>query len=375
MLRTNVYLSLVVLFVLILTNLSWGQDSASAQNQGDKTDIVNRQLDEIQQNFSNIQPDTAKVFSQQPALNAEKEFSNQPQVKSRGITGELKAFVNPDLPGETVHKRRSNVRTRIHTVDIGAEVFSYRYQEPSYTTMYGDKTSDVKLRGPMYGYYANYVYRPAAGNLLNNFLMNAYFLQGRFSTSRDLTYAGSGVVKGKHDDATEIRGLIGKDYAIGVDAMVTPYFGFGYRYLFDRGNNQVSSTGATGYDRKSHYYYLPLGGNLAFDLPQNWELDTNAEYDIFISGYQKSFLSDDNQFVSNNPDLVSHQDHGFGLRASVKFLKKGSLLDFYVEPYFRYWNIDQSKGESISINGAAPLIYGEPHNTTTEVGSKFGVQF
>ena len=76
---------------------------------------------------------------------------------------------------------------------------------------------------------------------------------------------------------------------------MTPYFGFGYRYLFDRGNGQISSIGAYGYDRKSHYYYLPLGGDAVMNMPNNWEVDLNVEYDILLHGLQKSYLSDGNQ--------------------------------------------------------------------------------
>jgi hypothetical protein len=73
--------------------------------------------------------------------------------------------------------------------------------------------------------------------------------------------------------------------------------------------------------------------------------------------------------------MVNRQDNGYGLRGSIKFLKKGSVVDYYVEPYIRYWNIEQSKGQYMSIDGKAPLIYAEPANSTTEVGSKFGIQF
>jgi len=43
-----------------------------------------------------------------------------------------------------------------------------------------------------------------------------------------------------------------------------------------------------------------------------------------------------NQFGWNNPNITNSQDKGFGLRGSVKFLKRGSLVDFYVEPYIRF---------------------------------------
>lgn len=284
--------------------------------------------------------------------------SQNPMDKSEVVNRQLDAVENS-------RAKTGTHGPRVHTFDVGAEAFYYRYQEPD--------AVDVKIRGPMYGYYANYAYRPSS-TIFNNLLTNVYFLQGRYATSRDLEYSGSGIIKGKHDDAMEFRGLIGKDYDID-NALVTPYFGFGYRYLLDRGNGQISSSDNWGYDRKSHYYYLPMGAYAAFDMPNNWETDFNAEYDILLQGMQKSFLSDGNQFFgSNYPDLVNHQDHGFGVRASVKFLKRGCVVDFYVEPYVRFWNIEQSKEETILLDGTMQSLV-EPKNNTTEVGSKFGIQF
>jgi hypothetical protein len=386
--------SFLFLSFLIVTNPAFCRADTPAQNQSEKTEIVNQQLDSVEnyqanagssQESPNIEPNTAKVFPHLSMADVEKQFPNlhpdarkespnvQPPRASAGAM--LKDSLNPDLFQNPQPKSMSNVKTRVNTFDMGGEIFYYRYQEPSYVTMYGNTEPDVKIRGPMYGGFIDYTYRPSAPNLLNNFLTSVYFLQARYATSSDLEYIGSGIAKGKHDDVDEFRGLIGKDFFIGRDTLVTPYFGFGYRYLFDHGDDEITSSRGYMYDRKSHYYYLPLGANVAFDMPKNWEIDLNAEYDIFIEGWQKTYLTDGNQFGWDNTDLANRQDNGYGIRGSIKFLKKGSLVDFYVEPYIRYWNIEQSKGELISIDNAAPLIYGEPANNTVEVGTKFGIQF
>ncbi len=86
-------------------------------------------------------------------------------------------------------------------------------------------------------------------------------------------------------------------------------------------------------------------------------------------------MSDGDQFTGfNNPDITNSQDKGFGIRASVKFLKRGALVDFYMEPYIRYWNIEQSGAATASVDGSTGQ-WVEPKNNTTEVGSKFGIQF
>ncbi len=321
----------------------------------DKTDAVNQQLDMVENEFSNTLH----------TGDAQKEFPNV-QPEGPGIGATLKDIFNPDLSPNPRPKTHSKVITRVHTFDLGPEIFYYSYQEPGV---------GVRIHGPMYGYFADYAYRPADPNFFNNFLTNVYLLQARYATSRDLQYNGSGVIKGKHDDAMEFRGLVGKDYFVGTDSRVTPYFGFGYRYLLDRGNGQLSNTNNYAYDRKSHYCYLPLGWDAAIEMPKDWEIDLNAEYDFLIEGWQKSFLSDGNQFNhDNNPDIVNDQAHGFGVRGSVKFLKRGPWVDFYVEPYIRFWNIDESKAETAVIDGTRESLV-EPKNNTTEIGSRFGIQF
>lgn len=365
--------SFLLLFFLILTYpaLSRADSSlgTSTQGQDEKAEAVNQQLNMF--DGPQLKPG-----------DAEKEFSDTPSVTPSALAT-VKRILNPDLsPPSQEHcpKPPSHVRTRAHTLDIGSEISYYRYKEPSYeVTANGAYEPQVRIRGPMYGYYANYAYRPADPNFFNNFLTNVYMLQARYASSHNLEYTSLPVTGlNKHDEEMEYRGLIGKDYFIGRDTMLTPYFGFGYRYLKDNGNGQYTIIGRSlyyGYDRKSHYYYLPLGGDAVVEMPKNWEIDLNAEYDIFLQGYQKSYISDGNQFGANNTDLVNHQDHGFGIRGSIKFLKRGSMVDFYVEPYIRYWHIDQSKPELVSINGAAPELYGEPDNNTIEAGSKFGIQF
>ncbi|MBF0571194.1 MAG: hypothetical protein HQL12_04920 [Candidatus Omnitrophica bacterium] len=336
MLRTNTYLPLSVFICLFLINPVQSR-ADSTKSPSDKSAVINSELDDVEKDFP-------------------------------------KKDIFQGLVTPSGNKAPSNVKNRVHSLDTGVEFLYYRYEEPSYLTIDGSTTHDVTLQGPMYGYYADYAYRPKSPNILNNIMTNVYFFQGRYAVSRDLKYKGSGISKNEHDDDMEFRGLIGKDYSLGADSIVTPYFGFGYRYLIDHGNGHISSVGNYGDDRKSHYYYLPLGGYVVINMSRNWEIDPNAEYDIFLQGWQKSFLSDGNQFGNNNPDLVNHQDHGYGVRASVKFLRKGPMFDFYVEPYIRYWHIEESKPETVSVDGTEQTLV-EPNNTTTEIGSKFGIQF
>ena len=214
MLRTK--LSFLLLFCLIFTN-------PPLSHADDKAEAVNQQLNRVENEFSDMSQ-----------LAAQKESPNvRPQTQSVGVT--LKSFLTTDLSQNPRPKPLSNVKTRVNTLDLASEIFYYRYQEPN--------PVGVTIQGPMYGFDADYAYRPVYPNFLNNFLVNVYSLQARYAISRDLGYKGSGIIKNKHDDAMEFRGLIGKDYFVGTNSLVTPYVGFGYRYLFDRGNGQISSAG------------------------------------------------------------------------------------------------------------------------------------
>ncbi len=252
-----------------------------------------------------------------------------------------------------------------HTFDMGTEPYFYAYKEPD---------ASVTISGMMMGYYANYAYRPPDGNLLNNTVLNTYMLEGRFA-SGDLDYKGSGIVKDKDNVNFEIRGLLGKDYLLGDSSLITPYLGFGYRYLLDKGNGRLSSTDAYGYDRYSHYYYLPIGLNGS--IPNGkWSCAINLEYDILIQGIQKSDLSDGNQFTGyNNPNVRNDQGSGFGVRGSFKLTYTGVKFNFYVEPFIRFWNIGRSNLASATIDGVYYDQLNEPKNNTTEIGSKFGIMF
>jgi hypothetical protein len=148
-----------------------------------------------------------------------------------------------------------------------------------------------------------------------------------------------------------------------------PYGGLAYRFL----DNEIP-WGTTdkneyidGYDRRSNYLYSPLGIQLAQNLILGWSATTKAEYDLFWSGSQHSYLSS---------TVTNRQTSGYGLRGSIAFRHKGKVRDFIIEPFVTYWNIGRSKALVVPTDqiGTVLTIY-EPKNTTTEAGCKFSVSF
>lgn len=252
---------------------------------------------------------------------------------------------------------------KIQTLDMGFETYMYKYWE------------DIPItnKGTMNGYFINYTYRPPEDNVLNNPILNAYLLEFRYA-SGSLDYEGSGTIDGKKNNNLELRMLFGKEYGLDVNANAMPYFGFGYRTLFDEGNGKLSSTNAYGYDRRSTYYYLPLGAR--FNVGMNhWKHTMGLEYDFLLEGIQISDLSAGFQWNAiPNPNVHNHQRKGYGARATYRLAYSTPKVDFFVEPFFRYWNIEASNVVNADIDGSNVDLV-EPHNTTKEFGSKIGLQF
>jgi len=111
-----------------------------------------------------------------------------------------------------------------------------------------------------------------------------------------------------------------------------------------------------GYRRESNYWYVPLGLTSRLMWINGGRFALNAEYDYFVGGTQRSFLSDAG-FV----DFLNHQHGGSGARGS--FLYEGT--DWSFGPWFSYWHITQSDSVCSGF-----LCVDEPNNRTTEYGLK-----
>ena len=67
--------------------------------------------------------------------------------------------------------------------------------------------------------------------------------------------------------------------------------------------------------------------------------------------------------------------------AGGKFYARKLILEhlkphnFYIEPFARFWNIQDSDVKFDTNHSGYRSAWVEPHNTTKEIGSKFGLQF
>ena len=237
--------------------------------------------------------------------------------------------------------------------EIGFEVSDIRYEEPGI----------MEQEGTMYGICASYTHRAE----------HMFRIEGRYAAGQvDYTSTNTGTMSDIDDYLFELRFLFGSDYKLDSGAVLTPYIGFGYRYLNDDSGRMTTSTGHKGYERESNYYYSPIGIELMSDLGNDWSWGFTAEYDIFWYGLQKSHLSDVNPAYR---DLENDQNSGYGARGSIKLLRRGETTGLLIEPYIRYWDINQSETTVISYSGFIVGYGYEPENNSTEIGLKIAIMF
>ena len=239
-----------------------------------------------------------------------------------------------------------------HSVEVGTEISYIKYEEPDV----------MEETGAMFGVVATYAYH-------NKLMLKA---QGKWSGGK-VDYDGklnSGAayeIKGVTDYMVEARGLGGYDFSVSDTITITPYFGFGYRYL----NDDLSKDPA-GYTRESNYFYSPIGVEAIASLNENWSLGAMVEFDIFWAGVQKSHLSN---LSAGQSDIENDQKNGYGIRGSIMLQKVGDKVNLVVEPYIRYWNIGESETTPISYGGSYVGYGYEPKNHSTEIGARFAVKF
>ena len=240
--------------------------------------------------------------------------------------------------------------------DIGPEIYSFKYEEPAFLGFPG-----IKEEGIFYGLRFGFTFRdwvPASSKKSSSDGGAMLRAEGRFAFGQ-VDYDGSLMdgtpytVDNIDDFTFEGRLLLGADMLLG-DSLNTLYAGIGYRYL-----NDDSSFDPAGYERESNYLYVPLGYQFDSSHKAGWSLGFGAEFDFFLIGEQKSYFS---KFGFN--DVYNRQSSGYGYRASVRLQQKSKYTIFAIEPFYRYWDIDDSEVEYDPWG----IGWIEPANETSEIG-------
>lgn len=277
-------------------------------------------------------------------------------------TGEAK----PDIGQELFHLDRERFQ-----FDFGTEVSRIRYAEPNL----------MKNKGYMYGVFGAVTYRTAGQEGITSWRdlfsgrspLSLFRLEGKFSYGIvDYESEGTGTLDDIPDYMLEFRGLTGFDVFPVAALRLTPYIGLGYRYLNDDSGGKTTTTGHFGYERESNYFYLPVGLETFVKGKAGWGFGMTVEYDVFLDGEQKSHLGD---AVTGLNTLKNDQNSGYGLRGSLKVMKETRKFNFYLEPFIRYWKIDDSEISPVTYSGVIVGYGREPENNSTEYGVKLGLQF
>lgn len=165
----------------------------------------------------------------------------------------------------------------------------------------------------------------------------------------------------------ELRSLLNKHYTDQKGFKYAPYVGLGYRYLDSNASNMYSTTGHIGYDRQQTYLYSPMGIEITTPIRHStpWHSTVGIEYDHFIHGNNES----DTSFACGSPMLFD-QDSGYGYRLKARFNKKMDKRTLSIEPFYKYWHIQQS-----DTANCRQRTYIEPENSSAELGVSFSYLF
>ncbi|MBF0331355.1 MAG: hypothetical protein HQL17_05400 [Candidatus Omnitrophica bacterium] len=245
---------------------------------------------------------------------------------------------------------------------FGVERYAYGYRE----LVAGEKF--MSTRGTYRGLFASYTFRPVDIDTLSDWVLDVFRAELRYATA-NVDYTGTGTFPGLKDAMYEIRGVLGKEYDVTRTLLVSPYAGLGWRYL----HNALDMSQPGGYARESTYLYLPLGMQVYQRLPGAWGIGMGLEYDYLIQGWQRSHLEDIDPKLD---PMTNRQDKGFGFRGSLKVVKELRMVRLSIEPFYRYWKIERSSIEPVTVAGQLTgWVANEPENTTQEVGVRLGAEF
>lgn len=282
----------------------------------------------------------------------------------------------------------ASAQNKKHNLEIAYERSSYTYKEPH-------MENPIKDYGMKNGVSARYTMRSVLSRDLNDDDPSFAMLEFRYMTG-DVKYKGwtqytdssfnSWVEpfskSGLRDYYFEAAFKLGRTYKMADPLELWPYFGIGWRYL----TNHADELGEGGYRRTQTYIYVPIGTNVKWNVSKNVTITLNGQFDWLIHGNNHCDETlRDSEFVTWNAHSMSFsQNQGYGLRASIKAEINSGKIGFFVEPFWRYWHIQNSDAVYYDLKytdtEGEHIIkdfwkFWEPFNTTHEYGLRVGITF
>jgi len=250
------------------------------------------------------------------------------------------------------------------TWEVGPEAYYYKYKEEGF----------MQLEGAYYGLNLGLTLRnwlptsPEQSSEAMDIAFYKWMLRGeaRFAFGDGKYEGGIGTtpltIDNVGDRAFEVRLLVGPDFP-NETTMFTLFTGLAYRYLHN--DTRRGAVDWSAYERESRYLYLPLGAEMTSQLGDGWSWGLSGELDVFLWGNQSSHSTLFWKFMGWDVD-DTYQPRGSGMRGSIKLQKKGDKVDLIIEPFIRYWKINESE-----ITGGGY----EPTNSTLEAGVRIMLGF
>ncbi len=227
-------------------------------------------------------------------------------------------------------------------LELGLQASHYKYDEPGFMKLLGN-------RGGVTGAYT---------------FTNAYRVFSRIdvrgSYGRLKFQGASGTSENIPDLIVESRAVVGIDVPVSGRLWLSPFVGFGLRYLYDDLRGYNSANAKVGSRRESTYAYAPIGVALRLGLGERWVLVPSIEADVFISGRQTTHLSD---LGTGTSDVMNSQDRGKGYRGSLTLERDR----WAVGAWMHYWHVRDSDAQTGGVY--------VPANFTRESGLEIRYRF
>ncbi|MBR2082847.1 MAG: hypothetical protein IJ876_07605 [Elusimicrobiaceae bacterium] len=293
-------------------------------------------------------------------------FHTMTQRVVLGLLGTVMYLGGLGLPASAMQAKK-------HNLELAYEHSKYTYKEPH-------MAYPIKDYGHKNGVSIIYTMRSVLSSGYNEEDPSFASLEGRYM-GRDVTYKGwmsysDGTVEpasagGLKDYYFEAALKLGRVYQLSQSFGLWPYLGIGWRQL----RNHLEDMGEGGYQRTSTYIYLPIGTDLKYTLNDRVTLSVNGQFDILLHGNQYSRMTDLEMFMD---DASNRQSQGYGIRASAKASVDLGKIGVFMEPFWRYWHIQNSSVETFYYDrdpSNPGLDLWEPFNTTHEYGIRAGIMF
>jgi len=234
---------------------------------------------------------------------------------------------------------------------LGFGAYNYHYEEST------DKTFFMSNKGSMQGVLLSYTSTLPWKNISWTLRME--------SATGDLDYAsdGTGELSGAQNNMGSTSVLFRHDLPVTSTMTLSPYYGLGYRVLEDNKQNMTTSTGHSGYHRRSEYFYFPLGLKAQMSVSKNVRLMPRMQWNAFYHGRQISDF-----------DMINNQYIGYGYTLGLTTSTAVGRGAIEVDLRYKRWHIDDSSLTTYPENNGSILVK-EPENTTSEFGLNLGYRF